>query len=77
LCHDDAYLEVVRAGHFPIALIVEVRMRPAYQNRLDDLDARHRLTHEILAPDEANELEAYQALQGWNRRLGVTIAKTR
>jgi len=73
LCGPGRYLEVVRAGHLPVSMVSEVRTRFSYRERLDELDARRELESEILSPDQANELDAYDVVQGWCRSLGVTV----
>jgi len=73
VCRRDHYLEVVVAGHLPVSIVDEVRLRGTLVDRLDELESR-RFLGEALAADEDNEVRAYRALQRWRQASGTTIA---
>lgn len=74
LCRSDQYLEVTRAGAFPLSALDEVRLRAALRARLDELWAREE-TGEVLPDIEANEVAAYRVVDAWRRTHGVGVAE--
>ena len=72
VCRPRRYLEVVVAGHLPVAVLAEVRLDQRLSDRLDELEAR-TLAGEALDPDESNEVLAYGLMQRWRRSHGTAI----
>ncbi|MGH9277285.1 MAG: hypothetical protein ACRD12_04165 [Acidimicrobiales bacterium] len=74
VCGDDRYLEVARAGPWPVAACGEVRMRAELRARLDELWAQEE-TGELLPVDEANEVAAYRVVDAWRKAHATTVTE--
>ena len=72
VCRPDRYLEAVRAGRLPPSSVTEVRLRSAFRDRLDELQARV-LAGDALDPVEQNGVAAYGVVHGWRRAHGTGV----
>lgn len=72
VCRPDHYLEVARAGAWPVAALSQVRLRSDYHAELAALRLRW-LAGEVLVPDEVNQAGAYDVVSDWRRSTGVEL----
>ena len=72
VCRPDRYLEVARAGSWPVAALSQVRLRSSYRAELAALRLRS-LAGEVLVPDELNQAGAYDVVSDWRRSKGVEL----
>jgi hypothetical protein len=74
VCSPNKFIEVPRAGAFPIGLITEVRMRRTTVRELDAFRARF-FRREALGDNEKNMLAAYDRIHRWRRLYDLKITE--
>ncbi len=72
ICRCDHYLEVARAGNWPVGSVSAIRVRAEFRDELDDLLARDR-AREVLSVLDENALTAYRVLLSWRDNHGASI----